>query len=65
MKAFTANRYGKNDKLQLADAALPNVKPNDLLVQVNAAGVNLLDSLIRKGGIQAIPAIQTALYFRS
>lgn len=49
MKAFVANRYGKNEKLQPIEVATPTVKPNDVLVQVNAAGVNLLDSLIRNG----------------
>ncbi|MBL7810561.1 MAG: NADP-dependent oxidoreductase [Saprospiraceae bacterium] len=49
MKAFIANRYGKKEKLQLTEVAKPIVKPNDVLVQVSAAGVNSLDSLIRNG----------------
>jgi NADPH:quinone reductase-like Zn-dependent oxidoreductase len=49
MKAFIANRYGKKEKLQFTEVATPKVKPNDLLVEVSAAGVNVLDSLIRNG----------------
>lgn len=46
MKAFTINRYGKKEKLQLSEVAIPAIKENDVLVQVDAAGVNSLDSLI-------------------
>jgi NADPH:quinone reductase-like Zn-dependent oxidoreductase len=49
MKAFTISRYSKKDKLQWSDVALPEVKEYDVLVQVNAAGVNSLDSLIKNG----------------
>ena len=49
MKAFIVNRYGKKEKLQLTEIAEPVVKENDILVQVHSAGVNLLDSKIRKG----------------
>ncbi len=49
MKVFIANRYGKKEKLQQMEVATPSVKPNEVLVQVRAAGVNLLDSLIRNG----------------
>lgn len=49
MKAFIANRYGKKEKLQQMEVATPKIKPNDVLVQVSAAGVNLLDSLIKNG----------------
>nr|WP_294858576.1 NADP-dependent oxidoreductase [uncultured Fluviicola sp.] len=49
MKAFTLNRYGKNEKLQLTDVAEPIVTENDVLVEVHAAGLNLLDSKIKSG----------------
>ena len=49
MKAFIIERYGKNEKLQLADTAEPVVNENDVLVQVYAAGVNLLDAKVRNG----------------
>lgn len=49
MKAFIINRYGKNEKLHLTEIADPVVRENDVLVQVYAAGVNLLDAKVRNG----------------
>ena len=49
MKAFIVKRYGKKEKLQLAETAEPIVKENDVLVQVYAGGVNLLDAKVRNG----------------
>jgi NADPH:quinone reductase-like Zn-dependent oxidoreductase len=54
MKAFIVNRYGKKEKLQLTEIAEPVVKENDVLVQIHAAGVNLLDSKIRDGEFKMI-----------
>ena len=49
MKAFVLKRYGKKETLQLTDVATPSLGQNEVLVQVHAAGVNLLDSKIRNG----------------
>lgn len=49
MKSFVVNKYGKNEKLQLIETAEPIVKDNDVLVQVYATGVNVLDAKIRNG----------------
>jgi NADPH:quinone reductase-like Zn-dependent oxidoreductase len=49
MRAFIVKRYGKKEKLYLTKLSDPNVKENDVLVQIHSAGVNLLDSLIRNG----------------
>ncbi len=49
MKAFIVTRYSKKEKLQFTDIAEPVIKENDVLVQVHAAGVNLLDAKIRNG----------------
>lgn len=49
MKAYIVKSYGKNEKLHLTDWAEPTLKENEVLVQVNSAGVNSLDSLIRNG----------------
>lgn len=49
MNAYTVNRYGKNEKLHLATMSDPVLKENEVLVQIHAAGVNLLDSLLRNG----------------
>jgi NADPH:quinone reductase-like Zn-dependent oxidoreductase len=54
MKAFIVNRYGKKEKLQLAEIAEPVVKETEILVQIHSAGVNLLDSKIRNGEFKMI-----------
>ncbi|MES2284074.1 MAG: NADP-dependent oxidoreductase [Bacteroidota bacterium] len=59
MKAFIINRYGKKEKLQLAEIAMPVVKENDVLVQIHSAGVNLLDSKIKNGEFKLILPYKT------
>ncbi|WPV01100.1 NADP-dependent oxidoreductase [Mucilaginibacter sp. cycad4] len=49
MRAFIVKRYGKKEKLHLTELPNPDVKENDVLVQIHSAGVNLLDSLIKNG----------------
>ncbi len=49
MKAFVVDKYKKNAALRLADMPVPSIGADDVLVQVHAAGVNLLDSKIRDG----------------
>jgi NADPH:quinone reductase-like Zn-dependent oxidoreductase len=54
MKAFIVKRYGKKEQLQLTEISEPVVKENDVLVEVHAAGINLLDSKIRDGEFKLI-----------
>jgi NADPH:quinone reductase-like Zn-dependent oxidoreductase len=54
MKAFILKRYGKKEKLFLTEVTDPVVKENDVLVQVHAAGVNVLDSKIKSGEFKLI-----------
>ncbi len=49
MKAFIVKRYGKKEKLHLTEVAAPEIKENEVLVQINATAINLLDSLIKNG----------------
>lgn len=49
MRAFTVNKYDKKGTLHLTDVSEPTVNENEVLVQIDSAGVNLLDSLIRNG----------------
>lgn len=49
MKAFQVRRYGKKEKLLLAEVPEPTVKDNEVLVQIHSTAINLLDSLIRNG----------------
>jgi len=54
MKAFVVDRYGKMSGLRLADMPDPELRDDEVLVQVHAAGVNLLDSKIRDGEFKLI-----------
>lgn len=54
MKACVLDRYGKKRALQLAEVPSPELGEDEVLVQVHAAGVNLLDSRIRDGEFKLI-----------
>jgi len=54
MKAFSINRYSKADPLTLVELPEPEVKANEILIQVYAAGVNQLDSKIKHGEFKLI-----------
>jgi NADPH:quinone reductase-like Zn-dependent oxidoreductase len=49
VKALVLDRYGKKTALRAAEMPQPEMRENDVLVQVCAAGVNLLDLKIRNG----------------
>jgi NADPH:quinone reductase-like Zn-dependent oxidoreductase len=54
MKAFVVDRYGSKGGLRLAEVPVPELRPNDVLVEVHAASVNPLDSKIRDGEFKLI-----------
>jgi NADPH:quinone reductase-like Zn-dependent oxidoreductase len=54
MKAFLLERYGKKRALQLAEMPIPELRDDEVLVEVHAAGVNLVDSKIRDGEFKLI-----------
>jgi len=49
MKALTFKRYGKSPDIGFADVPRPQLKPDELLVQVHAAGLNPIDNMIMTG----------------
>ncbi|TGK81799.1 NADP-dependent oxidoreductase [Leptospira noumeaensis] len=49
MKAFQVTRYGKKEKLVLSEVPEPIIKDNEVLVQIHATAINLLDSLVKNG----------------
>ncbi len=49
MKAIQVSQVGGPEVLTLVDAPVPNPKPNEALVQVEAAGVNFIDVYFREG----------------
>jgi len=54
VKAFIVDRYGKKARGRIGELPDPKLRENDVLVQVYAAGVNLLDSKIRSGEFKLI-----------
>jgi alcohol dehydrogenase len=54
MKAFILDRYGKGERLRLGEMPEPELKNDDVLVEVHAAGVNPLDSKIRDGAFKLL-----------
>ena len=49
MKALVLKRYGGLDQVAFADLARPALQPDEILVQVHAAGLNPIDYMIPKG----------------
>ncbi len=53
MKAFVVDKYSKQGTLRLAQMPEPALLDNEVLVEVHAAAVNLLDSKIKSGEFKA------------
>lgn len=49
MKAFVVDKYKKRGALRLAEMPDPDIGADDVLVRIQAAAINLLDSKIRDG----------------
>jgi len=54
MKSFVIDRYAKGGALRLGESPEPELRENDVMVEIHAAGVNLLDSKIRDGEFKLI-----------
>lgn len=54
MKAFVLDKYERGGRLRAAEMPEPELREDEALVQVRAAGVNLLDSKIRNGEFKLI-----------
>lgn len=54
MDAYFVDAYKKGSLLHLREAPEPEVGPNDVLVQVHAVSLNLLDSKVRDGEFKPI-----------
>ena len=54
MKAFIVDRYGSKDGLRAGEMPDPELREDEVLVQVHAAGVNPLDAKIRNGEFKLI-----------
>lgn len=54
MKAFIVERYGKKGGMRLGEVPEPELRDDEVLVKVHAAGVNPLDSKIRSGEFKLV-----------
>lgn len=59
MKAFILDKYGRKAALRHGETSDPNIGSDEVLVEVHAAGVNLLDAKIRNGEFKLILPYRT------
>ncbi len=59
MKAFVVERYKKSEPLRAIDLPEPQIKPDEILVKVCAASVNVLDAKIRSGEFKLLLPYKT------
>ena len=54
MKALTFQRYGKSPGIGIREVSRPVLKPDELLVEVHAAGVNPIDNMLMTGAFKPV-----------
>ena len=59
MKAFIVDRYGKREQLRAGDVPEPELRADEVLIQVHAAAVNLIDAKVRDGEFKLILPYRT------
>jgi len=59
MKAFIVDRYGKREQLRAGDVPEPELRADEVLIQVHATAVNLLDAKVRNGEFKLILPYRT------
>src|SRR5438445_6536215 len=58
MRALVLKRYGGPDQVSCVDTPRPAPRPDEILVQVHAAGLNPIDNMIPKGTFKPILRLQ-------
>ncbi|WP_291591307.1 NADP-dependent oxidoreductase [Comamonas sp. UBA7528] len=58
MKALTFQRYGKSPEIGITELPRPTLKPDEMLVEVHAAGLNPIDNMITTGIFKAVLPFQ-------
>ena len=54
MKAFIVDHYGEKKGLRFGDMPEPELRDDDVLIEIHSAGVNVLDSKIKKGDFKLL-----------
>jgi NADPH2:quinone reductase len=61
MRALRIHKFGGPDNLKLEDIAVPSFNDSEVLIRVNAAGINPVDTYIREGTYAALPKLPAIL----
>ncbi len=59
MKAYVVDSYGKKKRLRAADVPEPVMRENEVLIEVHATAVNVVDAKIRNGEFKLILPYRT------
>lgn len=59
MKAFIIDKYKSKEGGRIGQMPVPEIQPDEVLVEIHAAGINLLDSKIRNGEFKLILPYKT------
>jgi len=59
MKAFFVDRYGKGRPLRAGEVPEPELRVDEVLIQVHAAAVNLIDAKVRNGEFKLLLPYRT------
>lgn len=54
MKAFIIDKYSKHQPMRLGEIPKPKPQDDEVLIEIHAAGLNLLDSKIKSGEFKLI-----------
>src|SRR4051794_6885474 len=55
VRIITASEFGTPDVLRVAERPVPKPRPDEVVVEVKAAGLNLTDTYLRRGMIESAP----------
>ncbi|MNY90584.1 Zinc-type alcohol dehydrogenase-like protein [compost metagenome] len=58
MKALTFKRYGKTPEIGITEVPRPTLRPDEMLVEVHAAGLNPIDNMITTGMFKPVLKFQ-------
>lgn len=61
MKAVRIHKFGGPEVLKTESIPIPNIKSNEVLIRVRAAGINPADTYIRGGGYGLLPELPAIL----
>lgn len=61
MQAYILERYGKNDSYHFAEVEKPSLSDDEVLIEVHAAALNVLDSKIKNGEFKLVLPYQLPL----